>query len=107
MIIVIISSKLPLLLTVQSSNLAQTISPPRENVKISSGIDDLELQKLKTQAAEGVTLKTQLAELEPLKRQVEEMNALKAQLSELDELRAKVAELNSAKSQLGEMNNLR
>ena len=93
--------------TVQSSNLAQTISPPRENVKISSGIDDLELQKLKTQAAEAATLKTQLAELEPLKRQVEEMNALKAQLSELDELRAKVQELNSAKSQLGEMNNLR
>ena len=93
--------------TVQSSNLAQTISPPRENVKISSGIDDLELQKLKTQAAEAATLKTQLAELEPLKRQVEEMNALKAQLSELDELRAKVQELNSAKSQLGEMNNLK
>ena len=88
---------------------------PQKNIETSQKksdspkniIDEIELQKLKKQAAESVTLKAKLAELEPLKKKVEEMEEMKKELIELNTLREQAAELNSVKSQLEELNELR
>ena len=90
-----------------STNNVEILNLQRENILSKIYIDELELQKLKSQAAEAASLKAQLVELEPLKKQVEEMAVLKNKILELDSLRLKVAELNSVKAQLEELNNLR
>ena len=92
---------------ITSQNNLQSTSPKKENVSPGIKIDELELQKLKEEAAEAAILRKQLAELEPLKQQVEEMDELKKQLEELDSLREQVAEMNIMKSQLVELKELR
>ena len=96
--------------SVTQSNIktSQNLQTQKENVSPqTTTIDELELQKLKEQAAEAAVLREQLAQLEPLKKQIEEMAELKKQLSELDDLREKAAELDMVKSQLEELKELR
>ena len=91
----------------ESNNNEEILSPQKESIQPQAKANDLELQQLKTKAAEVEALKAQLAQLEPLKKQVAEMESLKAQLLELNTLRAKVDELKSVQAQLGELNSLR
>ena len=93
--------------TQSNINTSQNLKTQKENVPPQTTIDELELQKLKEQAAEAAVLREQIAQFEPLKKQVEEMAELKNQLLELNKLREKAVELNMAKSQLEELNELR
>ena len=86
---------------------SQKVQTQKENVSPQTNITELELQKLKEQAAQAAVLREQLTQLEPLKKQVEEMATLKNQLLELNSLREKAIELNMVKSQLEELKELR
>ena len=67
----------------------------------------LELNSLRSKAAELNSLKAQLAALDPLRKKAAEMDILRNQLSDFNDLKSRLAELHKLKSQLDEIDHLR